>query len=369
VKNISSLGKVYFLYFLILSGLVVFRILSSLGVLTFFGESGDYVFTFIIQVLILFFLSVYGFRKYTKMSTNKVFEEYKFKKITKKSVFLCLLMGIAVYFLNSYIASFFYFFLSLFGYSTSNLVTLPSSYSVWLLLLNVIFTAVLPAVCEETVHRGMLLSQIRKKNEAMAILISSILFGLLHINIYQFFYATILGFLLAKITLASDSIYPAMIVHFMNNALNVYFSFASINNLFSAKLVNIVFAMGNMNTIFGVLFFVLFFVFLLLALKLLFNEIKRESHRQKLSTLREGLGKFITRKIYFDELNNVKKDLSEGKVVEIDISVINDFIKENTIKNEKGCVKEDNFYEKLFLMASISLSLITTIFTFIWGII
>ena len=369
MEKVSSLAKAYFLYFLILVGLVIFRILSSLGLLSFLGESADYIFTFIIQIIILFSLSVYGFAKLTKKSKNEVFEEYKFKKISKKSVFLCILIGFVVYFLNSYIASFFYYLLSLMGYSVSNLTASLASYPFWLLILNIIFTAILPAICEETAHRGMLLSQIEKKNAISAIVISSLLFGLLHINIYQFFYATILGFLLAKITLTSNSIYPAMIIHFMNNALNVYMSFASVNNLFSAKVVNLIFNMASTNTIFGAIFFILFFVFLLFCLKLLYDELKIEIGRSKLSSIREGLGKFIARKIYFDELNDVKNNIPQKAFAEIDISIISDFINQKTLKNSKEGVKNSVFYEKLFLIASIVLSLVTTIFTLIWGII
>ena len=367
--KISSLGKAYFLYFLILVGLVVFRILSSLGMLSIFGGTADYIFTFIIQVLILFLLSVSGFSFLTKKDKNTVFREYKFNKISKKLIFLCVLMGFVVYFLNSYIASFFYFILSLFGYSSSNLISTHTVYPIWMLILNLIFTAVLPAVCEETAHRGMLLSQIGKRNTVMAIIISSLLFGLLHINIYQFFYATILGVLLAKLTLQTNSIYPAMIIHFMNNALNVYMSFASVNNLFSAKLVNLFYAMASMNTYFGILFLFLFYVFLLLCLKFLFDSLKRETNRMKLNALREGLGRFITRKIYFDELECVKNNTGQKEITEVDASIISDFISQNSKKIEKENIKNGVFYEKIFLFASFALSFITTIFTFIWGII
>ena len=265
MKKINSLSGSYFLYFLILVGLVVFRILSSLGLFSVFGDGAEYIFTFVVQVLILFGLSVFAFSKLSKRKISKVLDDYKFKKISKKSIFLSFLMGIIVYFLNSYIASFFVFVLSLFGYSSSSVGNVYATYPFWLLVLNLFFTAVLPAVCEETVHRGMLLSEIKKSSVVKAIILSSLLFGLLHINIYQFFYASILGALLAVLTLATNSIFPAMIIHFMNNALNVYMVYASVNNLFSAKFVNLVYAMSNNNSIFGVVFAVLFFVFLLFS--------------------------------------------------------------------------------------------------------
>ncbi len=369
MRKINSLTGSYFLYFLILVGLVLFRIISALGVFSIFGETADYIFTFVVQVLILFGLAVFGFSFLTKKSKKDVLEGYKFKKISKKAVFISVLIGIVVYFLNSYIASFFVFILSLFGFSSSSVVSIPTVYPVWLLLINIIFTAVLPAFCEETVHRGMLLSEIKKKNVVKAIIISSLLFGLLHINIYQFFYATILGALLAVITLASNSIYPAMIIHFMNNAINVYMVFSSVNNLFSIKLVNSIFAMANANTIFGVLFLVLFFMFLLFALNFLYQQLCKESVKNQVARLQEGLGRFLARKIYFDELSDVKNNLPLRIEREVDFSVISDYIKHSTQNREKtDTTKSDNF-SKIFLYGSLFLSVVTTIFTFIWGII
>lgn len=369
MRKINSLSGAYFLYFIILVGLILFRIVSSLGLFAVFGETADYIFTFVVQVLILFCLSVFGFCFLTKKKKIKVFEDYKFKKISKKVVFISILIGIVVYFLNSYIASFFVFILSLFGYSSNSFVAIPTEYPIWLLIINIVFTAVLPAICEETVHRGMLLSEIKKKNVIKAIIISSLLFGLLHVNIYQFFYASILGVLLAVITLASNSIYPAMIIHFMNNAMNVYMVFSSVNNLYSSKLMSSFFAMANANTIFGLVFLVLFFTFLLFSLHILYHQLCKESAKKQVAKLQEGLGKFLARKIYFDELCDVKNNIPIKEEKEVDFSVIADYIKNNINDNENREKAKDSNFAKIFLFGSLLLSIITTIFTFVWGII
>ena len=107
----DSLAKTYFLYFIILTILIVFRILSASQILNFFGDSGDYIFTLLIQVFVLFGVSVFGFAALNKMRTKEVLTTYGFQKISAKSVFICVLIGFVVYFLNSYIATFFYNFL------------------------------------------------------------------------------------------------------------------------------------------------------------------------------------------------------------------------------------------------------------------
>jgi len=358
----DSLAKTYFLYFIILTILIVFRILSASQILNFFGDSGDYIFTLLIQVFVLFGVSVFGFAALNKMRTKEVLTTYGFQKISAKSVFICVLIGFVVYFLNSYIATFFYNFLSMFGFSVSG-SQIPSEYPIYSLFLNIIFTALLPGVCEETVHRGMLLSQTKKKGVVFAIIISSLLFGLLHINIYQFFYASILGVLLAILTLSTNSIFPAMIVHFMNNALNVYFVFAYVNNLFSARIVNFLFSSSS-GSIFGGSFYFLFFIFLLFALYVLFLELKKEVAKKKLQTLQNSFGKFLARKIYFEELNKMKTGEKDFYKFEIEAGEIASFFE----KKEETIGKRQGFYSMLFLYGSIFLSSLTTLFTFIWGI-
>ena len=357
----DSLSKTYFLYFIILLFLVVFRILSAVGVLTVFGDAGDYVFTLFVQVFVLFGISVFAFGKFHKKSTKEVLNEYAFKKISLKSIILSFGIGIVVYFLNSYIATFFYFLLSFLGFSTSGSV-IPQNYGVGTLMVNILFTAVLPAICEETAHRGMLLSQMKKKSGVFAIITSSILFGLLHVNIYQFFYASILGALLAVLTISSASILPAMIVHFVNNALNVYFVFAYVNNLFSAKVVGFVFGMMETNSMFGLTFSLLFFVFLLFLLYFLYVELCKESAKRKLVKLQNGFGRFLARKIFFEEIEllNGKKTQKEEELIDLG-EILGDGQKQTEVKS--------TFYSKLFLFSAVFLSALTTIFTLVWGII
>ena len=239
----------------------------------------------------------------------------------------------------------------------------------WLLFVNIIFTALLPAVCEETAHRGMLLSQISKKSVTKAIILSSLLFGLLHINIYQFFYATILGVFLAKLTVDSGSIYPAMIIHFMNNAINVYMSFANANGLFSAKIVNLFFAIMSGNGVLSILFFVLFVAFLLASLRFLYDLVKEDVMAERVRKLRSGLGKLVAREVFFEEVKSIKGSQILPTKKEIDLTIINDFFAKNDQKNTEKASNKANFYEKLFLFVCVGMSLVSTIFTFVWGII
>ncbi|TVP74914.1 MAG: CPBP family intramembrane metalloprotease [Gemmatimonadales bacterium] len=88
---------------------------------------------------------------------------------------------------------------------------------VWLVLL----VAVLPAICEEVVFRGVLLSGLRSRLPVVgAILLSGVVFGIFHLapgTAFRFLPTAWLGILLAWIVVETRSIFPAILMHFLNN--------------------------------------------------------------------------------------------------------------------------------------------------------
>ncbi|MBN4074187.1 CPBP family intramembrane metalloprotease, partial [bacterium AH-315-E10] len=96
---------------------------------------------------------------------------------------------------------------------------LDSDKSIWILLLAF---AVTPAICEETLFRGVILSGMRQGNKKWAaILITSILFGIFHISIYRIMPTAMIGIVATLIAWETRSIYPAIIFHFMHNGLSI----------------------------------------------------------------------------------------------------------------------------------------------------
>jgi sodium transport system permease protein len=78
--------------------------------------------------------------------------------------------------------------------------------------------ALLAAMCEEIAFRGFILTGLRQRFSAWtAILISSLLFALYHMNVFQALPAFVLGVVLAILTVRSESILPSMLLHFLNN--------------------------------------------------------------------------------------------------------------------------------------------------------
>jgi sodium transport system permease protein len=83
--------------------------------------------------------------------------------------------------------------------------------------------ALTPALCEEVAFRGFILSGFGSGGRtAVAIILSSITFGLIHMIPQQVFNATLLGMVLGLIAVRSKSLLPGIVFHFCFNALAVF---------------------------------------------------------------------------------------------------------------------------------------------------
>lgn len=86
--------------------------------------------------------------------------------------------------------------------------------------------ALAPAVCEEMLFRGMILHSLKARYRAVsAIAITSVLFGFYHMSLVKFVPTGLLGLVLCYVVWRTGSIYPAMLMHFLNNAYSVMVSY------------------------------------------------------------------------------------------------------------------------------------------------
>lgn len=85
--------------------------------------------------------------------------------------------------------------------------------------------AFVPAVLEESVYRGVFFNEYRKIDPRKGIILSGLLFGLMHMNFNQFFYAFIMGMIFAVVVEVTDSIISSMIVHCVINGTSVLMTY------------------------------------------------------------------------------------------------------------------------------------------------
>lgn len=98
------------------------------------------------------------------------------------------------------------------------------------LVLQFIVIAVVPAFCEEFLFRGAILTNCLPFGRTNAILISSLLFALMHQNAAQTLYTFAAGIFLGIIYERTESIWPGTFLHLVNNATSLVLS------VFSQKL-------------------------------------------------------------------------------------------------------------------------------------
>lgn len=92
------------------------------------------------------------------------------------------------------------------------------------LIVNLFTMAVLPAVCEEYIFRGIIFHSYKRRNPFKGMLLSSFLFGLIHMNVNQFIYAFVMGCIFCLLVYATGSIISSIAAHMFFNGYNVIIS-------------------------------------------------------------------------------------------------------------------------------------------------
>ena len=91
--------------------------------------------------------------------------------------------------------------------------------------------AVLPAICEEFIFRGIICHEYEKGGVLRAVIISSLFFALLHFNLQNLPMYLFSGLILAMTLYATRSLFGAMIAHFLYNIFGL-FGQPYMNNLY-----------------------------------------------------------------------------------------------------------------------------------------
>lgn len=348
MKN-NKFFKISLIYFIAIICIAILFVLGSFGLI-----KNEFLSSFLIQIMVMFAIPMLLYTLLVSKNLKQTFKDTGFTKFSVRMLIISIILGFTLYFINSFVASFFSSVISMFGYeSLSGSTTVTLNYK--FLLKEFALTAVLPGICEEFLHRGIVLQAGKKhSNPRYCLIVSSILFGLMHLNINQFFYATILGFLMGVVTLASDSIYPTIIIHFMNNFLSSYFFYGTKLNWPLAKFVayceNIL--MKNFFTFVvssSIIVILLVYLYIFLVKKLVFERTRIEMTKvlNDLKILNLPLEQAQ------DRINQINSVLSQSESI-------------------KGLVCKSgypvNFKSKTFLISSIVLGAIVTISSFIWGI-
>lgn len=167
-----------------------------------------------------------------------------FRPVPASQVLLCIPVTFSISIAGSIFSSILSFLFTLIGYqpvggSVAAPVTVPGT------VLYFIMLAVLPPIFEEIAFRGILMQSLRRFGDGFALLVSSVLFGLFHLNMIQAPYAILLGLWLGYLVLRTGSLRISMVLHacinFSAGVMSILMASLSEQALIAVTLVYLIF--------------------------------------------------------------------------------------------------------------------------------
>ena len=368
-NNKKSIFKTFAIYYTCMALFCLMRILVSLGCAPD-GLLGEIYVSVLIQVGILFILPLIFYSIFLKVKPKEIFKTCNFGKINFNVVLISIVLGILCFFINVAVSSLFSGIINFTGYRSSGSGG-TANYETWHFFVEVFIVAVLPAFCEEFLHRGIVLQGIKHIGFKKAIVISSLLFGLLHFNIQQVSYAFVVGLILGFVAVVSKNIFPSIIIHFVNNFISVYLDYAANRNWFLGDFLNNLQSSLYAGSMFAVFIISAIVMIVIVALLCLFIWLLYKQ------TLIRKVNKVL------DKVYNSPELDPELKIVIDQENQIRDFLETNTLLNldfEKKdnpidivMPKEKSRYKTkltdyIFLWGAVFLGGLVTLFTYIWGL-
>lgn len=217
-------------------------------------------FRLIILHLVLFITPAIIYILVTKSNYKKVFSLKKPRMIDVFYALLIAALSQPVMALFSYIASLFTVD------NVSLMLNQMNTYPVWLMIIVV---GVTPAITEEITIRGIVLSGFEFKSKHIAAIMSGIMFGILHLNAYQFLYATVMGMILAYVVRATGSIYLSMLIHFSVNTFNLLLQRINNSGIHTDDLLHQINSMKNWPIQLKIELFFYYLIFAIVAVVLI----------------------------------------------------------------------------------------------------
>ncbi len=215
----TSVGIIYFVVVLMT---LLLRVTSALDVYSALGVSNsDAYFTCVVQIVIFGVLPIGAYLINARRrgdGARAVLNDFGVKRVSGINCVRVFVLGICMIICTMGISYVWQIILSMMGYTR---VSSSSSYSsVGMLFLELLLTAVLPGVFEEVAHRGLLYAGYRDSKWKFVV-VSALLFSLMHQNIVQTGYTFFSGAVMALTMYYTGSIWCGIFLHFLNNAVSV----------------------------------------------------------------------------------------------------------------------------------------------------
>ena len=173
---------------------------------------------FFVALLASFIVEAVFFIAVIITSATRRVEFVKATKLNKKTDFVSILIAVAISFVCLFaftgLTNVFVNFLYKLGYSSNASLSVPN---VETYLLYIFLICICPAIFEDLLFRGLILSGLRELGDKKAIIFSALIFMLMHGGPDQTIHQFVIGIVLGCAFIASGSIWIPIVIHFMNN--------------------------------------------------------------------------------------------------------------------------------------------------------
>jgi membrane protease YdiL (CAAX protease family) len=200
----------------IITGVLTFIWLSGSGILDSFNSS--YILSAVLELSIIgipvFLLLYSGFDRWQSFLKTLLFPDIL-------NVGLSLLTAVSLTMVSGLIGVTWHIFLKFIGYTAVD-TALPNPISAIQWVIAIFTAAILPAVCEEMLFRGLALGLLKKRLSGnTAIFLSALLFAICHFNLVGFPSLLLIGIILAKVMVRHGMIWVPILIHAGYNASSI----------------------------------------------------------------------------------------------------------------------------------------------------
>ena len=205
------------LCFVLLTNLLLINVLAFVGwwiITEYFPQysesyNASLLMSSVIQYLIAFPIFIYMMKKIPASAPQE-------NKLSAKRFIKYVLISMFVMYVGNYLSTIVLTYIeSLFNIVPENaLNTMMSNTDI---VLSVAFVGIIGPIIEELMFRKLLIDRLTPYGDLIAIIVPSLIFGLFHGNLYQFFYAFFLGMAFSYIYLRSGKIIYSISIHMFIN--------------------------------------------------------------------------------------------------------------------------------------------------------
>jgi len=220
---------------------------------------------------------------YTVVNKLNFKEVFRLNKLDFGPAVIIVLMAIPAFFVAVMLNTIVVYVLQFIGNVPAQSIPVPQNLSE--LIVGILIVGVTPSICEEMLHRGIMLSAYERRGSMKAVVITAIFFGIFHFDVTNLLGATFLGLLIGYYVLRTNSIFAGALAHFLNNAFSELLQYLFRDNLEpSGDFISV-----PVEELFGAILYGIMGLILLCLLLVVFNRITRGkySYKPSISTVRK----------------------------------------------------------------------------------